>query len=478
MLLPLPLAGAYDYLVPRELSLEPGAVVRAPLGGRDLAGVVWDRKIDAPEVSAARLKPVIARYDVPPMGPVQRRFIDWVANYTMAPPGAVLRMALSVPGALVAPKPVAAYRLSGASGTTEPIKLTAARRRVLAALGDGPARSLAELTRAAGVSASVVAGLCQQGLLERVTLPEAVLFEMPGGASATPVLSADQEAAAAGLRDKVLSGGFSTTLLDGVTGSGKTEVYFEAIAAALARGRQVLVLLPEIALSAQWLDRFRASFGVTPALWHSEMTPAQRRGAWRAVAFGKARVVIGARSALYLPLAELGLIVVDEEHDAAYKQEDGVIYHARDMAVVRARLGEIPIVLVSATPSLETVTNVGAGRYGRLRLPSRHGGATLPAVELVDLRRDRPPAIEGLGQSWLSPALRRGLAETLDAGEQALLFLNRRGYAPLTLCRACGHRMQCPHCTAWLVEHRLAGRLQCHHCGALAALPQSCPSCA
>ena len=478
VLLPLPLAGSYDYLAPSELSLEPGAVVRAPLGGRNLAGVVWDRKTDAPEVSAARLKPVIARYDVPPMGPVQRRFIDWVANYTMAPPGAVLRMALSVPAALAAPKPVAAYRLSEGSGTTGPIKLTAARRRVLAALRDGPACSLTELTRAAGVSGSVVARLCEHGLLERVALPEAVLFETPGGDRKAPVLSADQEAAAAGLRDKVRSGGFSTTLLDGVTGSGKTEVYFEAIAATLARRRQALVLLPEIALSAQWLDRFRACFGVAPALWHSEMTAAQRRGTWRAVAFGEARVVVGARSALFLPLAELGLIVVDEEHDAAFKQEEGVIYHARDMAVVRARLGEIPIVLVSATPALETVTNVGTGRYGRLRLPDRHGGATLPAVELVDLRRDRPPAIEGLGQSWLSPTLRRDIAETLGAGEQALLFLNRRGYAPLTLCRACGHRMQCPHCTAWLVEHRLTGKLLCHHCGTQAPLPQSCPNCA
>jgi primosomal protein N' (replication factor Y) len=274
------------------------------------------------------------------------------------------------------------------------------------------------------------------------------------------------------LARKVTAGGFSVTALDGVTGAGKTEVYFEAIAAALRGGRQALVLLPEIALGAQWLDRFTARFGVRPAQWHSDLTAAERRVAWRAVARGEALVVVGARSALFLPYPDLGLIVVDEEHDAAYKQEDGVIYQARDMAVVRARLTDIPIVLVSATPSLETVQNVAGDRYAALHLPDRHGGAQLPIVTAIDLRADRPPR-----QSWLSPTLRQALAETLAAGEQAMLFLNRRGYAPLTLCRACGHRLQCPRCTAWLVEHRLARKLQCHHCGFHVPFPNACPSC-
>jgi primosomal protein N' (replication factor Y) len=270
----------------------------------------------------------------------------------------------------------------------------------------------------------------------------------------------------------MVGNGFGVALLEGVTGSGKTEVYFEAVAEALARGRQALVLLPEIALSAQWLDRFAARFGVAPVAWHSDLTPARRRDVWRDVAQGRARVVVGARSALFLPFPDLGLIVVDEEHDASYKQEDGVAYHARDMAVVRAQLGKFPAVLASATPSLETLANVQAGRYRLLHLPARHGGAPLPEVGVIDLRRT-PPA----RRSWLAPPLIEAVRQTLEAGEQALLFLNRRGYAPLTLCRACGHRLQCPNCTAWLVEHRQQGRLQCHHCGLVSILPHKCPSC-
>ncbi len=478
VLLPLPLAGAYDYLAPGDLALEPGSLVRVPLGNREVAGVVWDRAPDAPEVPEKRLKVVSARCELPPFPEVQRRFIDWVAGYTMAPPGAVLRMALSVPAALEPPKPVIAYRLSADAETRlSEIKATPARRRVLDELDQGPARPLTELARAAGTGTGVVKGLLAAGVLEAVALPPPAPFEAPDPSRTGPALSPSQAKAAAELRAKVAAGGFSVTLLDGVTGSGKTEVYLEAVAAALAREKQVLVLLPEIALSAQWLERFAGRFGAEPAVWHSELTPARRRATWRAIALGQARVVVGARSALYLPFHELGLIVVDEEHDAGFKQEDGVIYHARDMAVVRARLGGFPIVLASATPSLETVTNVKSGRYGRQHLPERHGGAVLPEVQLIDLRRDPPPRIEGLGQSWLSSALRQAVVETLAAGEQAMLFLNRRGYAPLTLCRACGHRMQCPQCTAWLVEHRRIGRLQCHHCGLESALPRNCPDC-
>ena len=475
VLLPLPLLEAYDYLAPPDQPVHPGDVVRVPLGRRQVVGVVWDRApvTEAAAVPASRLKSVLARCDVPPFPAVQRRFIDWVADYTMAPRGAVLRMALSVPAALDPPRPVAAYRLA-----TDPpsAKLTAARRRVLMELTNGPARPLAELARAAGVSTSVVKGLCAAGLVESVPLPPPRPFAIPGHDRAGPDLSADQSAATATLTAQQ-EDGFVVTVLDGVTGSGKTEVYFEAIAAALARGRQVLVLLPEIALSAQWLDRFAQRFGAAPAVWHSELTAAQRRDTWRAVAHGAARVVVGARSALFLPFAALGLIVIDEEHDSAFKQEDGVIYHARDMAVVRAQLGAFPIVLVSATPSLESVINANTGRYGCLHLPDRHGGAVLPEISLIDLRRHKPPRLEGIGPGWLSPPLRQAVTETIAAGEQAMLFLNRRGYAPLTLCRACGHRLQCPRCTAWLVEHRLAGSLQCHHCGHRAALPETCPAC-
>ena len=486
VLLPLPLTGPYDYLAPPGLTVEPGSVVRVPLGQRELAGVVWDRDAgfseqDEKAVPLEKLRPIIEILPVPPLTEVARRFLSWVADYTLAAPGAVLRMALSSPAALESPRPVTLYRRS-ATAVPEDLRLTPARRRVLAELEDGPARSLPELAQSAGVGSSVVKGLERVGLLEAVQITREPSFEPPPPQRSGPTLSAQQVAAAdalrAALRDSTQGeGGFSVTLLDGVTGSGKTEVYFEAIAETLAAGRQALVMLPEIALSAQWLERFEQRFGVAPALWHSDLTSAQRRATWRAVSLGGAPVVVGARSALFLPYPDLGLIVVDEEHESAFKQEDGVSYHARDMAVVRAQLGDIPAVLVSATPSLESLNNVRGGRYRALHLPERHGDAVLPEVTLVDLRQDKPPKLEGLGPGWLSAALRQAIAETLAAGEQVLLFLNRRGYAPLTLCRACGHRLQCPHCTAWLVEHRLAGRLQCHHCGFAARLPSACPDC-
>ncbi|MCS6932510.1 MAG: primosomal protein N', partial [Acetobacteraceae bacterium] len=316
-------------------------------------------------------------------------------------------------------------------------------------------------------------GAAEAGLIEPALLPKAPPFETPDpDHAARPVLSAAQAEAAAALRAKVAARAFSVTLLSGVTGSGKTEVYLDAVAECLRQGRQALVLLPEIALSAQWLERFRTRFGVAPALWHSELGGRTRRITWRAVAEGEAPVLVGARSALFLPFPDLGLIVVDEEHETAFKQEEGVTYHARDMAVVRARLASAPCVLASATPSLETRFNVQAGRYAELHLPTRHGAAGMPEVQVVDLRRHMPPR-----GRFLSPLLVQAVAETLARGEQAMLFLNRRGYAPLTLCRACGHRLRCPNCTAWLVEHRAEKRLQCHHCGHAEPIPPACPEC-
>ncbi len=326
--------------------------------------------------------------------------------------------------------------------------------------------------------------LSPRGEVLALALKEALLREPPARARppvwggedagfAPPALSPAQAQAAQALRQAVADCKFSVTLLEGVTGSGKTEVYLEAVAEALRAGRQALVLLPEIALSVQVLGRFEARFGAAPSVWHSELTPARRLHNFRAVARGQARVVVGARSALFLPFADLGLIVVDEEHEAAFKQQDGVMYHARDMAVVRARIAGAPCVLASATPSLETVENAAAGRYAHVRLPARHGGAVLPAVRLIDMRG------EALARGrFLSPTLAAAVSATLGRGKQAMLFLNRRGYAPLTLCRHCGHRLACPHCTAWLVEHRRAGRLVCHHCEYSAALPAACPACA
>ena len=333
-------------------------------------------------------------------------------------------------------------------------------------------RRAAEIAAAAGCTPAVVRAMVATGILKPASVAAPVPCRMVDLTASALAFTEAQSAAAEALQNIVAAQKFSTVLLDGVTGSGKTEVYFEAVAAALAQGKQALILLPEISLSAQFMERFTRRFGVAPAIWHSEVPAAQRRLVWQGAADGRTRVVIGARSALFLPFADLGVIVVDEEHDASYKQEEGVMYHARDMAVLRARMGDIACVLVSATPSLETMTNVQAGKYAYLHLPSRFGGATLPAMQVVDLRREAPPR-----QKFISPPLVDALRTTLAAGEQSLLFLNRRGYAPLTLCRTCGHRFQCPSCTAWLVEHRRHGRLQCHHCGFSQKMPNACPSC-
>ncbi|MGE0725641.1 MAG: primosomal protein N', partial [Alphaproteobacteria bacterium] len=469
VLLPLPLRGAYDYAVPEGIDVAPGDYVVAPLGGHLYVGVAWGPA--SGEVDDSRLKPLDDRLDLPAMPAVHRRFVERVASYTLSPPGAVVRLSLG-PSAAFAPAPdVLAYR-RGAQPVDPAMRMTPARARALAAAADGPPRPLAEIARAAGVGPAVVRGLVALGLVEALALPGDVAPPAPDWRLPGAALSREQQAAADALVARVRDRTAGTVLLDGVTGSGKTEVYFAAIAAALEAGRQVLVLVPEIALTAQWLDRFARRFGAAPSEWHSDVSSKDRRRTWRAVAQGRAGVVVGARSALFLPYADLGLIVVDEEHDQAFKQEDGVVYHARDMAVLRGHLAGIPVVLVSATPSLETIVNVRAGRYDHLVLPDRHGGAMMPEVKIVDLRRERPER-----QRWLAPPLVAALEGTLAAGEQSLLFLNRRGYAPLTLCRACGHRLECPSCTAWLVEHRLAGRLQCHHCGFATALPRTCPAC-
>ncbi len=476
VLIPLALFTAYDYALPAGAdagftpplgafvpgTFAPGTFVRVPLGRRSVTGVVWgegDARIDA-----AKLKQIEAELPLPVLPEISRRFIEWVAGYNMAPLGSVLRMAMSVPEALEPERETKAWTI----GDRAAGRLTEVRARVIAALEGGPPRATVDLADAAGCTPGVVAEMARRGMLRAVALPARRPFGMPDAARNGPALSEAQQRAV----DALVTLQPGVTLLNGVTGSGKTEVYFEAIAACLKQGRQALVLLPEIALSAQWLGRFAERFGASPAQWHSELTGLERRVTWRAVLDGEAKVVVGARSALFLPYRDLGLIIVDEEHESAFKQEDGVIYQARDMAVVRGHLARIPVILASATPSLETVVNVEQGRYRALHLPDRHGGAELPPVTLIDLRRDKPER-----QQWLSPSLIRAVHETIAAEGQALLFLNRRGYAPLTLCRDCGHRMQCPSCTAWLVEHRYSARLQCHHCGYQTQMPPACPAC-
>ena len=471
-MLPYPFPGPFDYRVPADMDPKPGDIVLVPLNRREEIGVVWDQRSPSggadETVGDNRLKSVIGVLDSPPLPAALRQFVDWISAYTLSPPGAVMAMALRVVDRQPPIFP-SGYR------PAEPLpdtRLTPARRAVLAVLQDHVPQTAAALAKAAGVGTQTIRAMADAGLLLPTALPTAPAFSAPNPEHPGPTLSDDQTTAATALRADVAARQFTVTLLSGVTGSGKTEVYLEAVAETLRAGRQALVLLPEIALSSQWLERFCARFGVAPAVWHSDLSSRVRKITWRAVALGEAPVVVGARSALFLPFPDLGLIVVDEEHETAFKQEDGVIYHARDMAVVRARLANAPAVLVSATPSLETVANVEAGRYRHFSLLSRHGGASLPEILAIDLRLAPPER-----GKFLSPALVTAVQETLARGEQAMLFLNRRGYAPLTLCRACGHRMQCPDCTAWLVEHRIRRQLQCHHCGHAVPIPEICPGC-
>jgi primosomal protein N' (replication factor Y) len=465
VLLPLPLTGPYDYRTAGDLPR--GTLVIAPLGPREALGVVWGDGEGT--VAEARLKEAVPLEGNPRLPASLCDFIDWVARYTLSPQGMILAMALRSRAAF---EPEVA-RIAYGRGLQTPQRMTPARARVLAISEDGLARSVPALAEDANVTPAVVRGLIAAGALMEVALPEFNPLGIPDPDFAPPVLNLEQEAAARTLTGAVASAHFSAALLDGVTGSGKTETYFEAIAEALRRGKQALVMLPEIALSVQFLDRFAERFGVRPAEWHSDLSQRERRRVYRAVMNGEARVVVGARSALFLPFANLGLIVVDEEHEQAYKQEDGVLYHARDMAVVRARIEDCPIVLASATPSLETYVNATAGRYKHLRLPRRHGAAVMPQVRLIDLREAR-----GEPGTFLSPPLREALATTLAAGEQAMLFLNRRGYAPLTLCESCGHKLTCRACSSWLVEHRYHRKLVCHQCSYQMPAPPACPQCA
>ena len=466
VLLPLPVPGPYDYHVPDGVAVPVGAIVRVPLGSRIVTGVVWGH--ECPGVERIRLRPIAGVWDVPPLKPSLLAFVTWVARYTVNAEGAVLRMVLRSREALEPPPGRRALRLTGAL----PERITPQRQRVLSLLADGSTRPVATLAAEAGVSAVVLKGLVDAGSLEPVLVPPAPLYAPPDPDAPGPKLRVDQRMAAACLASTLDSDTFVPSLLEGVTGSGKTEVYFDTIARVLSSGRQVLVLLPEIALSTQFLNRFVERFRAPPAIWHSDVVRSRRHPVWRGVATGEVRIVVGARSALFLPFRELGLIVVDEEHDGSYKQEDGVCYHARDMAIVRARLETIPIILCSATPSIETLVNVDRGRFRRVELKARHAGALLPDIRTVDM------TTAGLARdTWLSGQLVRAITERLEAGEQTLLFLNRRGYAPLTLCRACGHRFSCPDCTSWLVEHRYLAQLQCHHCGRWIPRPQTCPVC-
>jgi primosomal protein N' (replication factor Y) len=460
--------GPLDYRVPAGMQVEPGSIVLAPLGPRQLVGAVWEpERLATEEVGDNRLRPLIHAYDLPPLAAPLRRLIEWTADYYLAPLASVLRMALPSSGALEGARSITEYRAT----FHVPERLTPQRAQALERIGERQGL-VAELAIIGGVSDGVIRGLVKAGAIEPIEVTIDDPFPIPGPDHDPPALEPAQADAAAELRGAVDAAEFAPYLLDGVTGSGKTEVYFEAIAAAVRAGRQALVLLPEIALTEPFLKRFAARFGCDPVPWHSGLRQSQRRRAWRAIATGEARVVVGARSALFLPYPKLGLIVVDEAHEASFKQEEGVQYHARDVAVMRAKLEAVPVILASATPAIESRHMVEIGTYQELKLPDRYGGARLPDMAALDMLQDPPPR-----GRWLAPALVQALEENLAAGEQSLLFLNRRGYAPLTLCRHCGYRFQCPNCTAWMVEHRFTRRLACHHCGHMMPVPNACPAC-
>jgi primosomal protein N' (replication factor Y) len=467
VLTPEPIDRVLDYRAP-EGGCWLGAFVEVPLGPRKVLGVVWgDGKGD---YDLAKIRAVNRVLDAAPMREEMREFLTRAGAYTLTPMSQMLRLATRVPGLSDPPSMRKVYRL----GQGEPDRMTPARQKVIATLVEygGLGFTLSELSGLAGVSTSVIKGLAAQGVVEEADTPRDTPYlpldpDRPGKA-----LTEDQAAAADTLRDAIRTRAYGTTLLKGVTGSGKTEVYLEAVAECLRAGRQALVLLPEIALTAEFLTRVEARFGAKPAEWHSGVTMTERRRCWRMLGQGEAQLVVGARSALFLPFRDLGLIVVDEEHDSSYKQEEGALYNARDMAVLRASLNDAQVVLASATPSLETWANAEAGKYRRLDLTARFGEAVLPDMAAIDMRLEDLPA-----QSWLSPALTAEVAARVQDGEQALLFLNRRGYAPVTLCRACGAQVGCDHCDARMVEHRFLKRLVCHQCGETKPLPEVCPVC-
>ncbi|MDQ0313877.1 primosomal protein N' [Amorphus orientalis] len=465
VLVPVAVDAPYTYASDRALA--PGTVVAVPLGTREVLGCVWD---DPPDetIGHNRIREVSRIFDCPPIADDLRRFVDWVAAWTLGTRGMILRMVLRVPDALEPEPPIKAVRATG----TAPERRTDARARVLEMMSDGMAWSKSGLATAAGVSPSVVDGLVAQGCLEAVLIPPSTAYAVPDPEARPPKLFDAQRHAADSLVTAVAADRFSVSLLDGVTGSGKTEVFLEAVAETVRRGRQSLILMPEISLTNVVIDRIERRFAARPAEWHSAVPPRQRARVWRGVAEGRVPIVVGARSALFLPFADLGLVIVDEEHDPAYKQEDRVSYHARDMAIVRGREGGFPVILSSATPSIESRVNADQGRYRRLHLPTRIAGSEMPEVTAIDMRRDGPEQ----GQ-WISPRLASAAERVLADGRQVLFFLNRRGYAPLTLCRTCGHRFVCPNCSTWLVDHRLRGRLECHHCGHSEKRPEACPEC-
>ncbi len=473
VLVPVAIGDSFDYSVPEEINVVVGSYVLVPFGSKTLVGVVIGASNGT--LDAKKYKSILEVFShIPPASTAFLSFITICAQYYMSPRNQVFKMVLSQPEALTKPYRETRYNLSVLSKDPEHpafMKRNSARNRILNYLSDKHDTILAEILENTSTSKSVVTAMVEAKLLDKrifTTAPSAPIFDFN-----KPTLSKEQKEAASLFVEAVNENlRFQTFLLEGVTGSGKTEVYFEAIEAALLQGKQSLILLPEIALSVQWTSRFKQRFGFDPTVWHSAISESAKRTLWQAASCGTAPVIVGARSALFIPCKNLGLIIVDEEHETSYKQEDHVMYHARDMAIVRAYQENIPIILASASPSLESLYNVEQGKYQHVRIHARFAQATLPHISLIDMKKSGLPS-----HKWLSPPLIQKLHETIADKKQAILFLNRKGYAPLLLCRHCGYRFACPSCTSWLVLHKSQRSLCCHHCGYATSEPKDCPQC-
>lgn len=465
MAIAAPIHQPYDYRLPAGWRVSVGARVLVPLRqGRRIGFVVPRSGRPAP---AGTLKTVIEVIDEEPLFDDELfSLLSWAADYYRHPPGEVLEAALPVRHRrrLAAPKAVPAYRLaSAAEDALAAIPGRAHRQRqVVEALADGGTAPLAALRERIGDCGDAVRRLLERGVLEPVA------GDAPPAPVAGPALNPMQAEAVE--RIDAAAGEFGCFLLKGVTGSGKTEVYLQLARRTIARGRGVLVLVPEIALTPQLVGRFRERLGQPVAVLHSALAEGERQRAWLRAAGGEAKVVLGTRSAVFCPMPHLGLVIIDEEHDTSFKQQDGFRYHARDVAIKRASVSGLPVVLGSATPSLESWHNCRSGRYTLLQLPERAGGARMPSVSLVDM--DRFAAVDGL-----TAPLLRAIAERIERGEQSLVFINRRGYSPVMMCTACQWQARCERCDAFLTLHRREARLRCHHCGHTRPAVAHCPAC-
>ena len=475
VLIPNIVNAGYDYRLTGPATL--GQFVACRVMNRPYIGVVWG--FGDSGLPPEKIKDVSAVYDAR-LAITDLQWIAKMSGWTLMTPGAVLRLIVNVPDAFSPPKMEQLYGLN----ITDAVRMTASRQAVADAFAsnDNEPMSATDVQNIARVSPSVVRTMISSGILvpkERRARPTE--YNSPEYHDCgNIVLNPEQQSAADVIGAAIDRGGFSVHLLDGITGSGKTQVYFDAAWRAYSRGGSVLLMMPEIALTAQFMHRFAARFGAAPVVWHSNLTAARRREIWRGVLRGEIRMVVGTRSALFLPWQNLGLIVVDEEHDTSYKQEDMGNYHARDMAVLRGKIAGFPVVLASATPSAETLQNVASGKYQVLRLTSRVGGAQLPKIETIDLRENRPEPYQVsdvLNNGFLSVPLCNAISDTIAAHRQVMLFINRRGFAPIVQCKKCGWVAGCPDCSVGMTYHRAVGKLLCHMCGRTAPMPTKCPDC-